>query len=227
MEVSVVGTIGGVDVGKELTRRLMGVVGPEYAPLDESILRMRYVPGEGEIVTEEEFVQRGVELVELARVSFRLLGELIDWKFRVERADSEETKRAMIQRYCVCWGMSQSSLWKAWVLVARFPQLQLPEDTSQTLAYEIISGCQTEEEAERVINLALNEGWSVSDVREIKMLRGMGYLEDWRRLRMVCDKTGLVTVHDGTQQERCGKLDLEEIGLAGAGATLLKMRGRV
>ena len=56
MEVSVVGTIGGVDVGKELTRRMMGVVGPEYAPLDESILRMRFVPQEGEIVTEDEFV---------------------------------------------------------------------------------------------------------------------------------------------------------------------------
>ena len=227
MEVSVAGTIGGVDVGKELTRRMMGVVGPEYAPLDESILRMRFVPQEGEIVTEDEFVQRGVELVELARVSFRLLGELIDWKFKVERADSEETKRAMIQRYCACWGMSQSSLWKAWVLVARFPQLQLPEDTSQTLAYEIISGCQTEEEAERVLDLALNEGWSVSDVREIKTLRGMGYLEDWRRLRMVCDKTGVVTIHDGVQSSECGKLNLEDVGLSGAGAVLLKVRGRI
>ena len=227
MEVSVVGTIAGVDVGKELTRRMMGVVGPEYAPLDESILRMRFVPQEGEIVTEDEFVQRGVELVELARVSFRLLGELIDWKFKVERAESEETKRAMIQRYCVCWGMSQSSLWKAWVLVARFPQLQLPEDTSQTLAYEIISGCQTEEEAERVLDLALNEGWTVSDVREIKTLRGMGLLDRWCRLRITCGSKGSVTVHDGKRNEVCGKLDLESNGLASAGVALLKVRARI
>ena len=223
MEVSVVGNLAGSQVVGDLSG--VTVLGP--VPLGEALLRRRFVPGEGEIVDEEDFIQRGVDLVELARVSFRLLGELIDWKFKVERAESEESKRAMIQRYCACWGMSQSSLWKAWVLVGRFPNLQLPEDTSQTLIYEIISGCATEEEADRVLDLALQEGWTVSEVREIKTLRGMGYLEDWRRLRMVCDSKGTVTVYDGKQNEICGKLDLESNGLASAGAVLLKVRARI
>ena len=227
MEVTVVGNIAGVEVGKELTRRLTGVLGTEHVPLDESILRRRYIPVEGEVVTEDEFVQRGVELVELARVSFRLLGELIEWKFGVERAESEETKRAMIKRYAVCWGMSQSSLWKAWVLIGRFPDLLLPEDASQTLVYEIISGCQTKEEAERVIDLALHEGWTVSEVREMKILRGAGLLDHWCRLRIGCDGSGTVTVRNGKRSEKCAQLSAESDGLAAAGAMLLRIRGRM
>jgi hypothetical protein len=151
---------------------------------DLDTLRARFLPGEGEVVTEDEFIQRGADLVAVSRNSFVVLGELLDWKMSQEQCEDEISRNALVERYAPAWGVSTSGLWKAWVYANRFPGLMLPEDTSQTLAYEVMSGCATRAEAEEVLNLALAQGWSVRDVREIKNLRSRGLLEDWVRLKL-------------------------------------------
>jgi hypothetical protein len=103
--------------------------------------------------------------------------------------------------------------------------LPRPQDAPPTLAYEIISGCETPEEADEVLDRALAEGWSVSDVRDIKRLRATGLLNDWRRLRLVSDGS-VIYVTDGRERVPVARL-VGGDGLARAGAALLWIRARV
>lgn len=194
--------------------------------LDEDSLRARFIPEDGDNLSEDEFIQRGVDLVQFARTSFRLLGELIDWKFRREGADTDATKREIVLRYAPEWGVSTSTIWKAWVLACRWPSLPRPEDAPPTLTYEILSGCATEAEAERVLDLALAEGWRVSEAREIKALVAKGALDNWQRVRLTSNGR-TVYATDGERQVPVATLLDNGDGLAQAGAALLRMRARV
>lgn len=194
--------------------------------VDSQALRARYLPGRGERLTEDEFIQRGAELVELSRVCYLLLGELVAWKIAAEQAVSEDSKRELIARYARAWGLGETRLWKAYVLAVRFPGLALPEDVNPTLAYEVVSGCETETEADEVLDLVLGEGWTVSDVREVKALRALGVLQDWRRVRLVSDGNGGVLADDGVRREYCAHF-IENSDVTRAGAALLRIRGRV
>ncbi|HIP96550.1 MAG TPA: hypothetical protein EYH32_04965 [Anaerolineae bacterium] len=196
------------------------------ANVDLDVLRDRYIPADGERVDEEEFVQRGIELVSTARYAFVLLGELIDWKFRHEGADTDESRRQIVRRYAPLWGVSEASIWKAWVVACRWPELPRPQDAPPTLAYEIISGCSTPEEADEVMDRALAEGWSVADVRDIKRLRAMGVLDEWTRLRLVSDGSTIYVVDGGQRRVPVARL-VGGDGLARAGAALLRIRARV
>lgn len=198
----------------------------QYAALDIEVLRLRYVPQGGEVVSEDEFVARGAELVRLAWDCITLLGEMLAWKIQAERAVTYESRRSIVTCYARAWQISESKLWKALVMVTRWPKLALPQDAPPTLAYEVISGCQTEQEAEGVLDLALGRGWTVGDVREIKALRALGLLDGWQRLRLVSDGDGLICVDDGERRVPVARL-LEDDPLARAGAMLLRMRGRV
>ena len=174
---------------KELVLYQSGEVGvEEVAPPEElDSLRLRYLPGEGEVLTEEEFVQRGVTIVDLARACYLLLGELLAWKIGTVVGLDETSTRQVVEHYAAQWQVSASSLWKSLVLAKRFPGLELPKDVAPTLTYEIISGCGTKDEAEAVLDLALGEGWTVQEVREIKALRAAGLMDDWRHIELGMD----------------------------------------
>jgi hypothetical protein len=91
-----------------------------------------------------------------------------------------------------------SSYSAAWTW-CRWPALARPEDAPPTLTYEILSGCASEAEAERVLDLALASGWTVSDVREIKALVAAGALADWQRVRLTSNGR-TVYVTDGERR---------------------------
>jgi len=192
---------------------------------DLEAMRLRYIPQVGEVVTEEEFIQRGVDLVATARNSFTLIGELIGYKFAVEGADTEQGRNAIVGRYAPQWGVSPSTIWKAWVVSSAGIDL-LPEDAPPTLTYEIVSGCANAPEAEQVLDLALERGYTVNDVREVKALRAQGLIEDWNKLRLVHNGNGTIYVDDGQTREPIATL-LADTDLARAGVALLRMRARV
>jgi len=192
---------------------------------DLEAMRLRYIPQVGEVVTEEEFIQRGVDLVAQARNSFTLIGELIGWKFTREGAQTQESRSAIVRRYAPQWGVSPSTIWKAWVVSSAGIDL-LPEDAPPTLTYEIVSGCANAPEAEQVLDLALERGYTVNDVREVKALRAQGLITDWNKLRLVHNGNGTIYVDDGQTREPIATL-LTGTDLARAGVALLRMRARL
>ena len=129
--------------------------------------------------TEEGFVQAGQVLIEIGRKAFIALGELLAWKVHREGATDPEGLTAVIQRYAAAWGTSRSSLMKAYVNVARFEEIERPQDTTPTQTYEILSGAEDPQDAEAGFDTMLSEGWGVREIREAKMLRSLGLTEGW------------------------------------------------
>jgi len=74
----------------------MTAIAPATPDADLDALRLRYIPQPGEEVTEDEIRQRGADLVTVARYSFILLGELVDWVFQHEQADGDASRRAIV-----------------------------------------------------------------------------------------------------------------------------------
>jgi hypothetical protein len=72
---------------------------------------------------------------------------------------------------------------KAWVRVAKFPDLDVPEAgaISNTKLYEVVAGSETAEEAETGIRAVLEDDMSTEKIREAKKLQRDGLNEpgDW------------------------------------------------
>ena len=191
---------------------------------DITALRRRYVPVPDEIVTWDEFVQRGAEVVQLARDCFMLLGELVEEGW--QRFGSPQGRRHFAGMCADAWGCSRASVTKAWVLHGA--NLELPQDAPPTLAYEIVSGEDDPESAEEALDRAVAEGWRVQDAREVKALRSQGLVDAWQRVHLSMRADGTLMARNDGEWVAIGELDVgsSEI-LVLAGIKLLRMRARV
>lgn len=185
------------------------------------------LPDGYDLAREEDFIQAGQVLVEIGRKAFLALGELLAWKIARERAEDEPSRTRIVARYASAWGVSRSNLIKALVLCERFPDVDPPADASPTLAYEIVSGSETAEEAEAGMERATSEGWGAQDVREAKMLRAKGLSEGWERPYLFC-RDGFIWARNGTGDEVwIAYLNPQLTVAAQAGVALLRYRSRV
>jgi len=140
----------------------------------------RQVLPEGfDLTIEEDFIQAGALIVENIRFYTVALGELLAWKMYHEGAVSDSDRERVFARYAHEWDVSRSTLVKAWVRVAKFPDLDIPEAgaLNNTKLYEIISGSDTVEEAEAGIRAALANDLSTQKIREAKQLQREGLNE--------------------------------------------------
>lgn len=179
---------------------------------------------------EDEFVQAGVELVDHAKRAYIGLGELISFKFDMEDV-GEDVARAneIYQRYAAAWGVSRSTLVKARVLADKFNEVERPLDASQTLLYEILAGSETPEEAEAGFDMALAEGWGVTEVRLAKALRAEGLVDDWECPALYYHDDGVwIERRDGTRAKVMRRSDNgAEPGMVDLGVFVLRWIARI
>lgn len=157
----------GLDLkGLDTVRSLM----PDGVELDEI-----------DLSNEDEFVQIGAILVAHINLAWIAIGELLDWKMRMERAESDVSRDVVFKRYANAWNTSHTSLVRAWVLATKFPQVDRPEDIPHTTAYEILAHSDTEEDARLGFGAVTENDLRVADVREAAALQRDGYQErgDW------------------------------------------------
>ena len=126
------------------------------------------------LASEEDFVQAGILLISQIKLNWIAIGELLEWKMRMERAMNDESRDAIFNRYAREWGTSHTSLVRAWVSATKFPEINRPEDVSHTTAYEVVSGSETPEQAEAGFQTVAQDGMGVQQVREAKALQRMG-----------------------------------------------------
>ena len=152
-----------------------------------------------DLTLEEEFVQAGIDLVDLGRRAFIALGELIAWKIAREQADTHDSRSAIINRYAAAWGVSRSNLVKSVVSVARFPDVEAPPDIPNTTRYEVVSGAVDERDAEAGMDAVTSNGYNAHEVREIKALRADGVLSsgDWNLPQLECTDDGMIVAKRG------------------------------
>lgn len=184
------------------------------------------LPAGYDLTQEDEFIQAGVHLVHLGRTCLLALGELLAWKLECEGAESDTARSSLFKRYAGVWGVSLSSLVKAYVNVARFPALPRPEETNSTTVYEVLSGAEDEADAEAGFDAVTQQGLTAAGVREVKVLRSRGLIQGWT-LPTLFTRDGWVWARDGQRQVRVAKLEPDADPLAQAGMQLLRMRGRV
>lgn len=134
-----------------------------------------------DLANEDEFIQIGAILVAHIRLAWIALGELLEWKMRMERATNDESRTAIFKRYADVWDTSPSSLTRAWVLANKFPTVERPEDIGHTTAYEVLAASDNEEQAKLGFDAVVEGGMRVTDVREAAALQREGYNEpgDW------------------------------------------------
>lgn len=184
------------------------------------------LPAGYDLTREEEFVQAGVHLVQLGRTCLLALGELLAWKLAREHADTDAARSELLRRYAGAWGVSLSSLVKAYVSVSRFPGLTRPEDANSTTVYEVLSGAADEADAEAGFDAVAQQGLTAAGVREVKALRALGLIAGWT-LPHLFTRDGWVWARSDGRQVRVAKLAADTDPLARAGLQLLRMRGRV
>ena len=132
-----------------------------------------------DLTIEEDFIQAGALIVENIRFYTVALGELLAWKMYQEEAKTDSDREKIFARYAYEWDVSRSTLVKAWVRVAKFPDLDIPEAgaLNNTKLYEIISGSDTVDEAEAGIRAAIANDMSTEKIREAKHLQREGLNE--------------------------------------------------
>ena len=198
------------------------LVATEPSP-DRQHLTLRYVPQPDEIVTWPEYIQRGVEVIELARDCFMVLGQLVEVGWQ-RYADKQAGKRKFAAKLAAEWGCSRSTITKAWVLHGT--QLPLPEDAPPTLAYEVISSTDDPAEQEERLEKAMEEGWTTHDVREVKRLANVW--DRWERVRLALRDDGTLLARNGSSDwVRIGRLENGDDDVARAGVELARHRLRV
>ena len=195
--------------------------------LSEDGLRARYLPEKpGLFWSWDDFVQRGADLLQLGRACYLVLGELVDLRLQTERCETDESKRALIERAAREWQISPSRLWRAWVTACAHPEVERPQDATPTLTYEVLSSTDDPEEVEERLDFVLREGLKVEDVRNLKRLEAQGVIEEWKNYRLFSNGDGEIWVSDGMQAARVALLEggseLTEVGIK-----LLRYRARV
>jgi len=191
------------------------VTSPDY-----EALHARYVPSQGEDITWDEFVARGVELIEGARHRFLVLGDLAleGWYRFAPRASQREWEGTC----AAAWGCNRSTINKA-ITLARSP-VALPEDAPPTLAYTVLSAAGDDHAlAERLMDIVIKQGWSAWDVRNIKILVGEDLLDDWVKPHLFRSGDRLM-VRIGDETATVARFE-DDGPLSKAGARLLGLKG--
>lgn len=154
---------------------------------DIDSLRQRFLPREGEELTIDRYEHAGIEIIGTVRDLAQILGELteIGWHhlrphIRWQGERIKDTQRTRWAEYCaMLWGCSRPTVSKAWLSATS--TIERPQNMSMTTFYEILAGCDTPEEADRVVDLALNNEWRSYHIRLIKRLHDARLLpkEEW------------------------------------------------
>jgi hypothetical protein len=207
--------------------------GPEAElPVADALLAM-FVPKTGEVISLDDYQQRGITLGEYVRQAGIALGGLVEWGWAELRPtltwNGEEIEQAT--DWCafsaMLWGFSRSTVTKAWVVwKVRQSGVDVPQDVQPTLIYEFSSGGLSGDALEAVLERATAENWSVWDAREIKALVKAGVLEEWERVSLVRQGNRIFALV-GDKLSECATIDGRDDAAARAGVTLLLSRARV
>lgn len=155
-----------------------------------------------DLTNEDEFIQAGAMLVDHINGCMLAIGELLEWKLYHEGARDDLSRDRIFARYAHAWGTSRVTLIRAWILATKHPDVARPADVSSTAAYEVLSGSETEEEAEAGMQAVAEQGLSAEKVREAKMLQRAGLNEprDWT-VPYLFYKDGDIWARDSTGDE--------------------------
>jgi len=189
---------------------------------DYTALRARYVPAPNESISWEDFVMRGVELIEGARHRFLVLGDLAleGWNRFAPRSSQREWEGTC----AAAWGCNRSTVNKA-ITLARSP-VALPEDMTPTLTYTVLSAAGDDHVlAERLMDLVVQQNWSAWDVRNVKILVHEELLDEWIRPRLYRSGDRLL-VSDGTSTAVVARFE-DNGRLSEAGARLLALKAGI
>lgn len=184
-----------------------GEGGPLPVPSsDIDALRRRFLPHSRKDLTIDRYQHAGIEIIGMARDLGQILGELTElgWQhlrphITVSGDVIKDTQRTRWAEWCArMWGCSRSTVSKAWLVATC--EVDRPQDMSLTTFYEIISGCETEEEVNRVVELAIDNDWRSYHVRFIKRLHDADLLpaERWVLPRLTRRGSKLYVYLDGT-----------------------------
>ena len=111
------------------------------------------------------------------------------------------------------------------MVIYRSP-VDIPEGLEPTKAYEIISGEDDLDKLEDALFRAVSEGWRTEDIREMKVLRREGLLDQWQRLRLTLEDDGSLSLFTSEGDARCfGEVNIDsQDRLVMAAVALLKRR---
>jgi len=220
-------------IRKEVLTRTVGDDGKEIVTLpdaDLATVRARFIPS-GDVCDWADYEMRGIALLQAGRVYGRVFGELVEWGWQYMRPttrwnDEEIRTRTRWVAFCaLTFGCDKATVWRAWGVAT--VGIDVPEDVPPSLVTEITSGTGDNAEAERVLTLAIERGWSAHDVREIKWLHEQGLLpgDAWILPRLYMKGRNLM-IDLGDGPACCATL--QPFGdLAVIGTVLLQRRARI
>lgn len=142
---------------------------------------------------EEHIVAAGREIVAIGKAANVALGELFDVRADIlgVREDFERINDLYLH-YAREWGVSKAAVIRAHVVACKYHDIPRPEDASQTLVYEVLSGAVDAEDANIGFEIALANGWTVTDVRIAKALRRAGLTDGWESPTMAIDSDNYI-----------------------------------
>jgi hypothetical protein len=206
--------------------------GPEAdLPIADALIET-YVPKSDEVISLDEFQQRGISLGEYVRQAGIALGGLVEWGWAELRPtltwNGEKIEK--INAWCafcaMLWGFSRSTVVKAWVVWnVRQSGIDVPQELQPTVLYELSSGGLKGDALEAVLGRATDENWSAWDTREIKKLVKAGLLKNWQRVSLIKQDDKLFAAV-GKKLSHFATLTNTE-GYAAAGRALLLSRARI
>lgn len=183
------------------------------------------IPADDEYVPHEEIVRRGRFIVQMAHISYVLLGELSNYV--IQREDTENVDK-LIGQMAYEWGCRKSTVYRAWAYTSKHPKVPRPQDLPQGMTGEALQMAETEEEADELLEKMVAEDWGARELREMRRLQSWDLLP---RLVLVelgwNEETGQVWAQAGGKRLQIGKLDIQsENWLVKAGVKLLMYRAR-
>jgi hypothetical protein len=140
--------------------------------------------GEAYDVTDyDQAVEAGRTLLEIVDKCAIALGEIVEVWRRKTKADERGEMNDLYLQFAREWNVSKTTVIRAHVRASKYRGIKQPADMCDTIDYEIRSGAQDEADAEAGFETAIEEGYTVSDVRLVKQLRAQGY-QGWQRPRL-------------------------------------------
>lgn len=186
-------------------------------------LRQRFLPAEAKELTLDRYQHAGIEIIGTVRDLAQVLGELTELGWQHLRPHIEwngerikKTQRTKWARYCsMLWGCSRATVTKAWLVATS--DVERPQDMSTTTFYEILAGCETPEEVDRVVDLALAHEWRSYHIRIIKRLQDAGLIakDKWALPKITRKAHTLYVTLDGAQRPFAWLKDDSELGRIG------------
>lgn len=184
---------------------------------------MYLAPSEGEILSDQEFAERGAALVEVLRDTLTALGLLLDHFMRQKRI---EDRMAFMQHWAREWGTSRPTLERALVIATKFPDVERPKDLPESTLYTILANSPDAEAAELGIQQALRERYTADDTRKARELQNQGFQPegDWSIPQLYATGNE-VYAKKGSEKRLIATLTDADDDLSKAGKHLLLRRG--